>query len=920
MAKFSVNTHHAYLNNDIVLYSDEPVQVVDDQTGVLFNISKQTTIHLAAGKHILSSEDHDEEIIIEDAIKLGGGRIKNAFVFDDNPWCFVTTKDRLYIYNRESKEERVEYNITPDDIMCVECLEKDSPSTFFVFKTKEDFSIFDVETGRILYRFSGHIYSNGHLVIYKTGENVFVYNFLKQKCLLETSSQFSISNKFFYFVKNLELYSLSLSNDNIIRVDVGNIYNEMYILTPNCFIKLLNRNNKESLKKYRIYSLNNEEKEIKINDLILPYYISTWEGVHCKHFKELEKNYYSFYSSNQKLFESNSIEEPQLFSVDITQYIEKNEKGIIISGRVCIIPKNWRFKSVANVSFVVKSKEFDIHFNNAKYLDNISSDSSDDKKKTDEKNNQNDNVELDLNEIQLGKSLSKYFIITKKNEKIYLRNLIDGSKEEILVKYFDPSIYSNAYFSSDGKSVVLQISKTEAKLLGFDDFNLNPFEVDGFTVARNEGFNGYKPEITILDGRIPVWRDPITLETVSSDNMSKHIFMSPDKKYVAEINKKTIIFNRLTKKETTEEERTELRNKYNWGNEIEECEKIKKIELRKQLVNSSNKEVLFGKIIEQYTKNANLIEKETEERINTIINNEIERYINKESNFVALFLDRLSYVCYRENKENSESKEILIGRSVYFLNFVSFSYDSKFLSFAAKMNTDEFRHSQDGVFVIYDIEKDKIVKRIERYNDEQLWAVWMTMFSKKGDVAFYDSKADAFLVSGKSDYKQTERASGKSLLCFSPSGKYIAFSDQKYIDYTHHPNENWGHQPSGNIFIHATDDFDTCLEHYNDFGEGIEGVAWCAGDVASAAFSQDEKRLLAVGKDGVVVIRNLKHTDTEIKDDIEYYQDDNNSYGDDYGTHYGEFAGSYAQDVMGFSDDVINDAFDGDPDAYWNID
>ena len=44
------------------------------------------------------------------------------------------------------------------------------------------------------------------------------------------------------------------------------------------------------------------------------------------------------------------------------------------------------------------------------------------------------------------------------------------------------------------------------------------------------------------------------------------------------------------------------------------------------------------------------------------------------------------------------------------------------------------------------------------------------------------------------------------------------------------------------------------------------------------------------------------------------------SYEDDYGSHYGEFAGSYAQDYMGYSDDVINDAFEGDPDAYWNID
>lgn len=40
----------------------------------------------------------------------------------------------------------------------------------------------------------------------------------------------------------------------------------------------------------------------------------------------------------------------------------------------------------------------------------------------------------------------------------------------------------------------------------------------------------------------------------------------------------------------------------------------------------------------------------------------------------------------------------------------------------------------------------------------------------------------------------------------------------------------------------------------------------------------------------------------------------------DYGTKFGEYAGSYTQDVEGHSDDVIDDAFDGDPDAYWNID
>lgn len=36
--------------------------------------------------------------------------------------------------------------------------------------------------------------------------------------------------------------------------------------------------------------------------------------------------------------------------------------------------------------------------------------------------------------------------------------------------------------------------------------------------------------------------------------------------------------------------------------------------------------------------------------------------------------------------------------------------------------------------------------------------------------------------------------------------------------------------------------------------------------------------------------------------------------------HYSEFSGSYAQDEAGYSDEEIWDIFDGEPDAYWNID
>lgn len=39
-----------------------------------------------------------------------------------------------------------------------------------------------------------------------------------------------------------------------------------------------------------------------------------------------------------------------------------------------------------------------------------------------------------------------------------------------------------------------------------------------------------------------------------------------------------------------------------------------------------------------------------------------------------------------------------------------------------------------------------------------------------------------------------------------------------------------------------------------------------------------------------------------------------------YGSGYGEYSGTYAQDIAGLSDDIIDDAFEGDPEAYWNID
>ena len=53
-----------------------------------------------------------------------------------------------------------------------------------------------------------------------------------------------------------------------------------------------------------------------------------------------------------------------------------------------------------------------------------------------------------------------------------------------------------------------------------------------------------------------------------------------------------------------------------------------------------------------------------------------------------------------------------------------------------------------------------------------------------------------------------------------------------------------------------------------------------------------------------------------------YYNDwdqDYDSYEMEEST-YERYNGSYAQDMEGWSDQDIDEVFDGDPDAYWNID
>lgn len=869
MGHFTVNTHHAYLNNEIIIRSATPQSIIDRVTGKVFNVDKELKTYLTAGEHVLASGNCVEVIVIEDAIKLGGGRFKNAFVFDDSPWVFIVMKDRTYITNIETKEERIEYNITPDKINSLG-LYKEEANRYFLLETCLDISIYDVISGRVVVSFSDLIYDSPYYVVYRKEEQIEIYDYHNDLVIDVFQGQYSVGNKF-YYIKGNRLFGLGLNPTEIKEIHAVGELPDNVILDKNSLLVPKGDYKKQSNTIYKYYSffeLGNGEDDITCTSLLPFSFIDSWFGHKTGDFEKLKKDreeWLNIIKDTEPNFEKYLQVVCKGISFSKYNIIPKDgKKELALYGEYDIFPDLYGIKPKIVLKTILGEPA---NYKNISICEDCGKDEdyNKDKEKTDEAN-----PIIPDGEKIIAYSPKKTRIITENCDGYFFYDISNSRRYPIFEQLFDRSKFRNAFFTSDGKSVILQISSTECQMLGIDDLLTTKFPVDGFTIAKNEGFNGYKPEISFKDNRIPVWRDPITLEQVSEDDMSSRIFMSPDGRYSADINMHTSLYNNLTDTEIDHNEYNELKQKYDWNRDSDEQEKKSIIELRKGLYEAYGKEVLFCKVIE-YARNYRIGNMSSSE----VVDNLIKHYLYSEPYFTNLFVDRLGFVCYRENTEGAETKKVLIGRSVYFLNYVSFSYDSRYMCFAAKMKRDEFRTSEEGVMEIYDLEKEEVINRVENYQNCQLWAVWMSVFSKRGDVAFYDSCANTYLVRKSGNYKEAEKASGKSLLCFSPSGRYIACSDQNYIDYTHHPDTKWGHQPSGNVFIYSVEKIGECLEHYNDMGDGISGVASRAGSVSSAAFSQDESRLLMVGNDGVVVIRNLKCTsrDNKVVEKINAFDD-----------------------------------------------
>lgn len=225
---------------------------------------------------------------------------------------------------------------------------------------------------------------------------------------------------------------------------------------------------------------------------------------------------------------------------------------------------------------------------------------------------------------------------------------------------------------------------------------------------------------------------------------------------------------------------------------------------------------------------------------------------------VQIFLSRVfdirGIAVIKKVSDDSIVAKIDLGKPLSYINYVSFSYDSRYLSLAG------YRDFTHGLFLIYDLEEKKTLCRMTTNR-----AVWTTAFSSKESVAAYTSNPNTIFMGDRYECSSEKEFSNllihhRNFLTFSPDGSLMALSNQGYIskyDVNHEERSNWGHQPSTFVEIRCTSKITEENVVFRDLSDCGIADSCKAQSVASVSFSNDNKKLMMVGRDGVVIVRNL---------------------------------------------------------------
>ncbi|MCX7744444.1 MAG: hypothetical protein N2167_07760 [Flavobacteriales bacterium] len=444
-------------------------------------------------------------------------------------------------------------------------------------------------------------------------------------------------------------------------------------------------------------------------------------------------------------------------------------------------------------------------------------------------------------------------IVSHRINKIYLSKFNpQTAKYDLWEISIDDNKYRESYLSPNGQFLVLQDESNiyslydieKGETINFISGNFLAFRNDGSLIVEQDGTKAVK----IID--------PKTFQDITPPNYHYYRFISPDGKLYAQVSSKVRFFNKLNGKELKADEVAKIRQNLDdpsiflKEDEREEA-KIKVSENRKDIYNSFKNQ--FKEIgIEDYNKITS-------------------QSVIKVDRFTEIGITGTNIIT-----------EVHFPEDLAFYNYSAFSYDNKYFGYVGKP-------SSNGLIHLFKIDFDEVNSKL-LVSDTYLsryprYASWVCGFSKTGYFATYDSTPDTYILfvdDGLFDSKTTEVElrqniyksktniyntykkwnviKGKNFLCFSPTGNYLALSEQGYEPLT---LGGYGHQESNVVHIAKTVN-GQIIDSFTGHGDKIKDNK--TKKVTFVAFSEDESRIMTLSSDGVVIIRDINLSDNEQDD------------------------------------------------------
>ena len=355
--------------------------------------------------------------------------------------------------------------------------------------------------------------------------------------------------------------------------------------------------------------------------------------------------------------------------------------------------------------------------------------------------------------------------------------------------------------------------------------------------------NGIRPYFNRNQYRQVKFINPLSGMEIDTDAIAQYNFVSPDGNLYADSRLEEYIeyYNLIEERELTKEEYLALISYYCYDSHNQECD---------QEETKYDKRMAFCQQHLEFFKNRLRLkgwrERSDEEWLDCLTS---EKGVYRHSvDFLQLFIDLRGIALIRRTSDNTIANKIKLGSPLWFLNYVAFSHDSRYVAIAGRYPNNT---GHGGLLLVYDLVEDE-----EVYKQTNGYAVWLSAFTKHGHFAAYSSEPTSYFRVVPKENDSVRKIDHFSFLTFSPDGRYVALSKQGYVAWNNGLNPNWGHQPSCLVSVRKTYSANEKIVEYEDLSdEGIEGTGK-AKSVSSVSFSKDNSKLMMVGRDGVVIIRN----------------------------------------------------------------